>query len=140
MPWPLASDFSTMVQQPRLAFRDPRLQACRIERNFLNQPRVWAGQFAVVYKGVDPQGTAWAVGAFIRKSSDGREHYGGCEKQRDRQRKKRANHVESPLKKGDVVWFVADQDSRSGEIVLKLPGLGDGNLHASERPVLGHPG
>jgi hypothetical protein len=32
-----------MVQQPRLAFRDPRLQACRIERNALNQPRVWAG-------------------------------------------------------------------------------------------------
>ena len=75
MPWPLASHFSTMVQQPRLAFRDPRLQACRIERNALNQPRVWAGQFAVVYKGVDPQGTAWAIRAFIRESSDRREHY-----------------------------------------------------------------
>ena len=50
MPWPLASQFSTMVQQPRLAFRDPRLRACRIERNSLNQPRLWAGRFAVVYK------------------------------------------------------------------------------------------
>jgi len=64
-----------MVQQPRLAFRDPRLQACRIERNALNQPRVWAGQFAVVYKGVDPQGTAWAIRAFVRESQDRREHY-----------------------------------------------------------------
>lgn len=75
MPWPLASDFSTMVQQPQLAFRDPRLQACRIERNALNQPRVWAGQFAVVYKGVDPQGKAWAIRAFVRESQDRREHY-----------------------------------------------------------------
>jgi len=75
MPWPLASHFSTMVQQPRVAFRDPRLQACRIERNAFNQPRVWAGQFAVVYKGLDPQGKAVAIRAFIRESSDRREHY-----------------------------------------------------------------
>lgn len=75
MPWPLASHFSTMVQQPRVAFRDPRLQACRIERNAFNQPRVWAGQFAVVYKGIDAQGTALAIRAFIRESSDRREHY-----------------------------------------------------------------
>lgn len=75
MPWLMASDFSTMVQQPRLAFREERLQACRIERNALNQPRVWAGQFAVVYKGVEPQGTAWAIRAFVRESQDRREHY-----------------------------------------------------------------
>jgi hypothetical protein len=55
-----------MVQQPRVAFRDPRLQACRIERNAFNQPRVWAGQFAVVYKGLDPQGKAVAIRTFIR--------------------------------------------------------------------------
>ena len=74
MPWPLASHFSTMVQQPRLAFRDPPLQACRIERNALNRPRVWAGQFAVVYKGVDPQGTAWAIRAVHPRVVRPREH------------------------------------------------------------------
>jgi hypothetical protein len=42
-PWPLPSDFHTVVQHPQIAFRDPHLQGCRIERNTLNQPRVWSG-------------------------------------------------------------------------------------------------
>ncbi len=75
MPWPLATDFSAIVQQPRLAFRDPVLQSCRIERNRLNQPRVWSGSFAVVYKGIDSQGKAWAIRAFTSESRERREHY-----------------------------------------------------------------
>ena len=50
MSWPLASHFSAMLQNPRVAFRDPNLQACRIEKDHRNQPRPWAGSFAVVYK------------------------------------------------------------------------------------------
>ncbi len=75
MPWPLASHFSTIVQNPRVAFRDPQLQGCTIERNALHQPRVWSGQFAVVYKGTDPAGKTWALRAFTTESRDRREHY-----------------------------------------------------------------
>jgi len=75
MPWPLATDFSAIVQQPRLAFRDPVLQSCRIERNRLNQPRVWSGAFAVVYKGIDSQGKAWAIRAFTSESRERRAPY-----------------------------------------------------------------
>ena len=75
MPWPLASDFSAIVQHPQLAFRDPRLQGCRIERNALRQPRVWSGAFAVVYKGVDSEGKAWAIRGFTSESGERRTHY-----------------------------------------------------------------
>lgn len=75
MPWPLASNFSAIVQNPRIAFRDPLFQACHVERNALNQPRVWSGQFAVVYKAFDQSGKAWAIRAFTSESRDRREHY-----------------------------------------------------------------
>ena len=75
MPWPLASDFSTMVQNPQVAFRDPLFQSCQVERTGLNQPRVWCGQFAVVYKGVDDDGKTWAIRAFTSESKNRRQHY-----------------------------------------------------------------
>ena len=75
MSWPLASHFSAMVQNPRIAFRDPLLQACRITRDKLGQPRPWAGAFAVVYKGVDARGKAWAIRAFTSESAERRERY-----------------------------------------------------------------
>jgi hypothetical protein len=75
MAWPLPSHFSTMVQTPRLAFRDPALHTCQIERTAMNQPRVWSGQFAVVYKAVDAQGKPRAVRAFTSESRSRREHY-----------------------------------------------------------------
>ncbi|MCL4207062.1 MAG: protein kinase [Pirellulaceae bacterium] len=75
MPWPFASDFSTIVQQPQIAFRDPVLKQCRIERNSLNQPRVWSGQFAVVYKALDTNGKAKAVRAFTTEARHRRDHY-----------------------------------------------------------------
>ena len=43
-----------MLQNPRVAFRDRRLRACQVQKNALGQPRPWAGAFAVVYKGIDP--------------------------------------------------------------------------------------
>ena len=76
MSWPLASHFSTMLQNPRIAFRDPRLQRAVIEKNEQNQPRPWAGAFAVVYKGVDPDGqTPFAVRIFTTESPERRERY-----------------------------------------------------------------
>jgi hypothetical protein len=39
------------IQIPKIAFRDPFLRSCAIERNALGLPRAWAGSFAVVYKG-----------------------------------------------------------------------------------------
>ena len=76
MSWPLASHFSTMLQNPRIAFRDPRLQRSVIEKNEQNQPRPWAGAFAVVYKGVDPDGQVpFAVRIFTTESPERRERY-----------------------------------------------------------------
>ena len=45
-----------MLQNPRVAFRDPRLQQGRIEKDEKGQPRPWAGAFAVVYKGINADG------------------------------------------------------------------------------------
>lgn len=76
MIWPTAADFSQIVQNPGLAFRDPMLQGSLIERNKLNQPRPWAGQFAVVYKAIRPgeQGPI-AVRAFTSPAPERRERY-----------------------------------------------------------------
>jgi len=65
-----------MLQNPRLAFRDPRLQRAIIEKNERNQPRPWAGAFAVVFKGVDPESeTPFAVRVFTTESPERRERY-----------------------------------------------------------------
>ncbi len=78
MTWPLASDFCRMVQQPRLAFRDPVLQECQIERDALKQPRVWSGQFAVVFKAVGPEGKARPSGLSPNQDSDGNTTIGSA--------------------------------------------------------------
>ena len=76
MSWPLASHFSATLQNPRIAFRDQRLQRSVIEKNAMNQPRPWAGAFAVVYKGVDPEGQQpFAVRVFTTESPERRERY-----------------------------------------------------------------
>jgi hypothetical protein len=76
MSWPLASHFSTMLQNPRIAFRDPWLQRAMIEKNEQNQPRPWAGAFAVVYKGLDADSQVpFAVRIFTTESPERRERY-----------------------------------------------------------------
>ncbi len=76
MSWPLASHFSATLQNPRIAFRDERLRSSCIEKNGQNQPRPWAGAFAVVYKGVDPEGQQpFAVRIFTTESPERRERY-----------------------------------------------------------------
>ena len=76
MAWPLASHFSVMLQNPRLAFRDPVLQQCVVQKTAQGQPRPWAGAFAVVYKATDLHGrNPFAVRVFTTESPERRERY-----------------------------------------------------------------
>jgi hypothetical protein len=76
MSWPLASNFSAMLQNPRVAFRDPQLQRCQIDKDQRNQPRPWAGAFAVVYKAAIPDtGRNFALRVFTTESPERRERY-----------------------------------------------------------------
>ncbi len=75
MAWPLPSDFRAILQHPKLAFRDPAMQGWTIERDSLNQPRPWAGAFAVVFKGYDQQGKPVAIRTFSTESPERRERY-----------------------------------------------------------------
>jgi hypothetical protein len=75
MSWPLASHFSAVLQNPRVAFRDPQLQRWAVEKNEQGQPRPWAGAFAVVYKALDPEKGPFAVRVFTTESPERRERY-----------------------------------------------------------------
>ena len=75
MSWPLASDFQTILQNPKIAFRDPYLRSCSIERDVCGQPRAWAGSFAVVYKGIDCTGNPMAIRVFSTESPHRRGRY-----------------------------------------------------------------
>ena len=76
MHWPLASQFSAMLQRPEIAFRDPVLKPYHIERDRFGQPRPWTGAFAVVYKGIPPQGgPLMAIRVFTSASPERRERY-----------------------------------------------------------------
>jgi hypothetical protein len=76
MSWPLASHFSAMLQNPRVAFRDPQLQRCQLDKDERNQPRPWAGAFAVVYKATLPDaGRNVALRVFTTESPERRERY-----------------------------------------------------------------
>lgn len=76
MAWPLASQFSAMLQKPQIAFRDPELMWLEIERDQFRQPRPWAGSFAVVYKGTNPAtGVSRAIRVFTTESPERRGRY-----------------------------------------------------------------
>ncbi|HUY33554.1 MAG TPA: hypothetical protein VMV69_12465 [Pirellulales bacterium] len=74
--WPLASHFSTILQNPGIAFRSVDLKQITIETDGLNQPRAWSGSFATVYKGSRPHGKgSLAVRVFTSASAERRERY-----------------------------------------------------------------
>lgn len=75
MSWPLISDFSRMLQNPQIAFRDLRLRESRIEMDRWGQPRPRSGNFATVYRANLPDGTALAVKVFNRRAEERRERY-----------------------------------------------------------------
>jgi hypothetical protein len=65
-----------MLQNPKVAFRDPELRKCRVEKDAMNQPRPWSGAFAVVYKGIDEeQMRPFAIRIFTTESPERRERY-----------------------------------------------------------------
>lgn len=75
-PWPSTAEFSRMLQNPRVAFRDPRMQQCAIERNALGQPKPRSGNFATVYRADLPDGRADAIRVFNRRLDRRGERYG----------------------------------------------------------------
>ena len=68
--WPLASHFSMVLQNPRIAFRSPDLKQIAIAKDKLNQPRAWSGAFATVYQGSFPNGRGSLALAPIRTTSE----------------------------------------------------------------------
>ncbi|HEX4149620.1 MAG TPA: hypothetical protein VHY20_11560 [Pirellulales bacterium] len=64
-----------MLQNPRIAFRDPELQQCAIEKNSLGQPKPRSGNFATVYRGVLADGGSVALRVFNRRADQRRQRY-----------------------------------------------------------------
>jgi serine/threonine protein kinase len=62
--WPLSYAYVQILRNPKVAFRDPILQACTIRRDGNNQPLPMSGAFAVVFQAVLPDGSKRAVRAF----------------------------------------------------------------------------
>ena len=50
MVWPSDEDYRAMVQQPRMVFRDPKLQACTVGTYPNGRPKGSSGNFALVYR------------------------------------------------------------------------------------------
>lgn len=74
--WPLASHFSTVLQNPRIAFRDAELKQIAIAKDRLNQPRAWSGAFATVYQGTLLNGRgSLAIRVFTSAAAERRERY-----------------------------------------------------------------
>lgn len=74
--WPIPSDYTKILQHPRMAFRDERLKQCEIETlPNTSQPKVRAGNFALVYKGQDTSGENLCIRVFIRPSEERQKRY-----------------------------------------------------------------
>jgi len=74
--WPLAGDFSAILQNPEIAFRDTCLKQVQIA-TYPNtrQPVPLAGAFAVVFKGTRPDGREIAIRPFTSQASERQERY-----------------------------------------------------------------
>lgn len=72
--WPIASDYSDAVQNPRLAFKDPELCAGRPKLDRLGLPWPISGMFASVYQFECPP-RRWAVRCFLREFADQQRRY-----------------------------------------------------------------
>ncbi len=78
MSWPLISDFSRVIRNPKVAFKDPDLKACEVEVDHLGQPRPRSGNFATVYRGFCADGSELAIRVFNRRADERRERYAAC--------------------------------------------------------------
>ncbi len=73
--WPHASSFSTMVQNPQVAFRDKQLKSCEIKRDAKKQPIAISGQFAVVYQAKLQSGSKMAIRVFTSRRDELKDRY-----------------------------------------------------------------
>lgn len=73
--WPAQGDYRDALQNLDLAFRDPVLRSCTVERNRMGVPRARAGAFASVYKLTRPNGQAIALKLFNFPSEDRQRRY-----------------------------------------------------------------
>lgn len=78
MSWPLISDFSRMIRNPSVAFKDPDLKSCEIECDQLGQPKPRSGNFATVYRAFCADGSERAIRVFNRRAEERRERYAAC--------------------------------------------------------------
>jgi hypothetical protein len=74
--WPTAANFSTVLQNPRVAFRDKELQQVEIEWDpQTRQPKVRPGSYANVYRATHPNGLRQAIRVFTSACAERRERY-----------------------------------------------------------------
>jgi hypothetical protein len=74
--WPRAADFALMLQNQHLAFKDPRLRACKIARDAGGQPLGFAGAAAVVFRATLEDGRDVALKVFTRPAPERIVRYG----------------------------------------------------------------
>jgi len=73
--WPAQADYRDALQNADLAFRDPVLRACKVERNKMGVPKARSGAFASVYKLIKSNGEAVALKLFNFPSEDRQRRY-----------------------------------------------------------------
>jgi len=77
MKLPNPDEYHSAIQNPKIAFSDPELKTCAVERDPLGLPIANSGGFAVIYHLCDTreQGPEWAVRCFCRDIPDLRKRY-----------------------------------------------------------------
>jgi hypothetical protein len=75
MDWPLASQFSELLQNPKVGLKDRALWQLDIAKDGNGQPLAWSGAFAVVFKGTFPGGPSVALRAFTSEVPERMERY-----------------------------------------------------------------
>jgi hypothetical protein len=73
--FPPRKSFNDMMQNPRVAFRDPALRGVTIERDQVGLPRPRAGAFADVYRAVFPDKRSTAIRVFASYQPERQERY-----------------------------------------------------------------
>ena len=74
--WPAQADYRDALQNADLAFKDPVLRACKVERNKMGVPKARSGAFASVYKLIKSNGDAVALKLFNFPSEDRQRQIG----------------------------------------------------------------
>jgi hypothetical protein len=88
MAWPLATDYSSVIQNPASCFADAELAAGQPVVDLLGLPLTYAGNFANVYKVLCPNEQAFAVKCFTRAVADLQERYAAISAHLERARRR----------------------------------------------------